>query len=310
MIAPSGVREVSSDDPDGFVWSDVESPDEATRATLQKLRGLTPALIDDALEPTLIPKVHAHGEHLLFVTHALDDEGHLMGLHLIVSPQALTTLHIPLNPALKGDLSVKEAERVLDALKVNVDGTTSPGRLALRLMDAVTDDLERLLASAAKRAGRLDRDLREGAGENEAMLDPLFSVRRDIVTVQNRFDQTREAVQSAIEVAPQLLDDIDGWRRLQTRLSRLSHLCRGERDFFDGVLGLYEQKVNVKMNYAMERLALITAVLLPVTAVAGIVGMNTITTRETNVVHTVIWIAIMAACALILLTWAKRRGWW
>ncbi|HWL64771.1 MAG TPA: CorA family divalent cation transporter, partial [Actinomycetota bacterium] len=258
LIAPTGVREVSLDgsrasSDGGFVWSDIESPDGETRTILERSRGLSSGLLNDALEATLIPKVHVHDRHLLLVTHALDEAGHLMGLHLIVSSDGLVTLHIPLNPTLQKDESVREAEQVLEEVRARPDIASSPGRLALRLMEAVADDLERLLSSAAKRAGQLDRDLREGAGESEEMLDPLFAVRRDIVTVQNRFDQTREAVQTAIEVAPQLLDDIDGWRALQTRLMRLSYLCRGERDFFDGVLGLYEQKINVKMNYAMER---------------------------------------------------------
>jgi len=55
---------------------------------------------------------------------------------------------------------------------------------------------------------------------------------------------------------------------------------------------------------------LITAVLLPVTAVAGIVGMNTIATEQTNLLHTGLWLGFMAVLVFSLLGWAKKRGWW
>lgn len=294
----------------GFLWSDIETPTAETREMLQELLGLAPHLVDDAMEPCLIPKVHQHGDHLLIVTHALDDAGHLLGLHQIIGPRSLVTLHVRMNPDVQQDQSVREAVRVLEGLRANPSGTTSPGRLALRLVAAMTDDLEKLLSSAAQRAGQLDRDIREETRDNEKLLEPLFAIRRDLVTVQNRLDQTGEAVESALDTASELLDDGEGWRRLQTRLLRISHLCRGERDFFDGVLGLYEQRINLKMNSAMERLALITVVLLPITAVAGIVGMNTITTDETNLLHTILWVTVMATIAGSLLYWARRQGWW
>lgn len=309
-----GVRDIGAssvaDRDDGYRWSDFESPDGETKELLQGELGLSPQLVDDAMETCLIPKVHRHGDHLLLVTHALDVSGHLLGLHLVLGPASLVTLHLRANPAVQEDESVKESTRVLETLRADPRSAPSPGRLALLLVTEVTANLERLLLSASERAGKIDREIREGAQDDDALLDPLFAIRRDLVTVQNRLDQTREAVESALDLGPDLLVDNDGWGRLQTRLRRLSHFCHGERDFFDGVLGLYEQRINVKMNFAMERLALITAVLLPVTAVAGIVGMNTIVTSETNLVHTGLLVVMMAVLVGSLLFWAKRRGWW
>ena len=314
-ITPLGVEEISraattDGSSDGYRWSDLESPGGGTKEMLQGDLGLAADLVDDAMETCLIPKVHRHGEHLLLVTHALDAAGHLLGLHLVVGPSSLVSLHVRTNLELQQDESVKESKHVLEALRTDPRKAPTPGRLALLLVSEVTDNLEALLLAAAERAGRMDREIREGAAANDDLLDPLFAIRRDLVTVQNRLDQTREGVESALDMAPDLLDDIDGWRRLQTRLLRLSHLCHGERDFFDGVLSLYEQRINVKMNFAMERLALITAVLLPVTAVAGILGMNTIVTQQTNLGHTLLWVGVMAVLAGSLLYWSKRRGWW
>jgi Mg2+ and Co2+ transporter CorA len=64
------------------------------------------------------------------------------------------------------------------------------------------------------------------------------------------------------------------------------------------------------MNQAMERLALITVVLLPVTAVASIYGMNVIVNTNTDFPHLGFALATMAVVSLATVLWARRQGWW
>jgi Mg2+ and Co2+ transporter CorA len=64
------------------------------------------------------------------------------------------------------------------------------------------------------------------------------------------------------------------------------------------------------MNMAMERLALIAAVLLPVSAIASIYGMNLIVGERTDVTQLVVVLAIMAIVVGGMLVWAKRMKWW
>jgi Mg2+ and Co2+ transporter CorA len=64
------------------------------------------------------------------------------------------------------------------------------------------------------------------------------------------------------------------------------------------------------MMVAMERLAVLAAVTLPVTAVASIVGMNVIVNQTTNVPQLIAVFAIMLTISLLLLRWTKRQGWW
>jgi magnesium transporter len=60
----------------------------------------------------------------------------------------------------------------------------------------------------------------------------------------------------------------------------------------------------------MERLALIAAVVLPVTAIASVYGMNLIVGQRTDVVQLAIVLALMALVAGAMLAWTKRMGWW
>lgn len=64
------------------------------------------------------------------------------------------------------------------------------------------------------------------------------------------------------------------------------------------------------MNLAMERLALITVVMLPVTAVASIYGMNVIVNSRTDFPHVWAALTVMALISVAMLQWARRQGWW
>ena len=60
----------------------------------------------------------------------------------------------------------------------------------------------------------------------------------------------------------------------------------------------------------MERLALIAALVLPVTAVSGIYGMNLIVNQRTQPAQVAVVLALMLGVVLAMLAWAKRHHWW
>jgi magnesium transporter len=64
------------------------------------------------------------------------------------------------------------------------------------------------------------------------------------------------------------------------------------------------------MTIAAERLAVIAAVTLPITALSSILGMNLIVNDETHPELLAIALVVMAIMSITLLIWAKRKGWW
>ena len=76
------------------------------------------------------------------------------------------------------------------------------------------------------------------------------------------------------------------------------------------MIELYQTRVNTKMTVAMERLAVIAAVTLPVTALASVYGMNVIVREKTSVVELVAVLILMLTISTQLLRWTRRQGWW
>jgi len=77
-----------------------------------------------------------------------------------------------------------------------------------------------------------------------------------------------------------------------------------------GVTEFYRARTDTKMTIAAERLAVIAALTLPVTALSSVLGMNVIVNDHTRWLPLAILVAAMVALSLTLLHWAKRQGWW
>ena len=80
--------------------------------------------------------------------------------------------------------------------------------------------------------------------------------------------------------------------------------------FLVAVIELYQTKVHTKMTVAMERLAVIAAVTLPITALASFYGMNVIVNDETHYRSVAVLLLVMLTMSAVLLRWARRQGWW
>jgi Mg2+ and Co2+ transporter CorA len=97
---------------------------------------------------------------------------------------------------------------------------------------------------------------------------------------------------------------------LVDHFERVCSVCDSEREFLQGIVDFYQSRTSAKMNHAMERLALMSAVLLPLTLLSGIYGMNIIVHPHTEPLQLVVVLASMVAVAGGVLWWARRQGWW
>jgi Mg2+ and Co2+ transporter CorA len=99
-----------------------------------------------------------------------------------------------------------------------------------------------------------------------------------------------------------LLDAVD-------QFHHLSVMAETQKSYLHGTIEFYQARTNTKMTIAAERLAVIAAVTLPITALSSVLGMNLIVNDETHWILLTITLAIMMAMSTALLVWAKRKGW-
>ena len=97
---------------------------------------------------------------------------------------------------------------------------------------------------------------------------------------------------------------------LEDQFGRIAAIADSQREYLQGVIEFYQTRTNTKMTIAAERLAVIAAVTLPVTAISSVMGMNVIVNDASRPIELIVLLTGMVIMSIALLIWAKRKGWW
>ena len=158
---------------------------------------------------------------------------------------------------------------------------------------------------------RMEQQVTAGhLGDPELFLEEMFRTRNGLLTVRTMCALSREVYGRMASIAAfgeegqkYLLDLVD-------QFSRLGTMADGQKDYLQGTIEFYQARTNTKMTIAAERLAVIAAVTLPITALSSVLGMNLIVSESTRVRPLLLTLAVMLAMSATLLVWARRKGWW
>lgn len=292
----------------GFAWVDIAELDAEGRELLTDALGLRADDLDAVTERSLLPILHHRPAYTLLILQLLDSSGRLFQIGMFVGDRYLVSVHGPRPGTYEVDVGEAITAELRGRLESGGDHPIRPVELAALVFGELADSLETYLGDAARAGGMLDRKMREkAAGDPEVFLEEAFKVRHDLVTIGSRLSQSREV---CANLATGEMAGADVFDHLQTRFGRLRTVCDGEKEFLQGMLDYYESLTNTKMNIAMERLAVIAAVALPITAIGGVLGMNTIVSAETSWVWTAVTLIVMGVFGFVMLRWAKKHGWW
>lgn len=300
---------------DGFFWIDVPALDDEAEGLLTGL-GCHPMVIEGCRQRNYVPTVHAYGDHV-FVTSQSPFRGaaghvHLLELDQIIGKRFLITVHGPINPEVDLAEALVETRGVLDRIAGGRFRPASPMDLSYALTSAVARRQSAMVRDVASRLPGLERQvLGSQLRDPEKLLETMFLIRHELSTTRTMAAQCHDIWVRMAEITPDA-DEHDAAmvRDLGGQFERVRSLADGESQFLSGVIELYQTKVHTKMTVAMERLAVIAAVTLPITALASVYGMNLIVNDDTQFLALGVVLVIMAGISLTLLRWARRQGWW
>jgi Mg2+ and Co2+ transporter CorA len=301
-------------DGEGIVWVDVPNWDDDTAGALQRQFGIHERAAEDCARRNPVPKVHVYPGHVFVVLHAPERGArghvHYVELDQFVGPDWLITVHGPVNPAVRPDVALEETRAVTRRLESGRLHPASAADLSFAIVTAVTGRMRNLLTTLTEEVWQLERQVTAGESRDpEQFLEELFAVRHGLLAVH-----TMAALSREVYGRMSTLDLWSGGRALlldlEDQFRRIGAIAHGQREYLQGVIEFYQARTNTKMTIAAERLAVIAAVTLPVTALSSILGMNVIVNDRTHVGQLVVLLAVMAVMSTTLLLWARRKGWW
>ena len=279
---------------DGFLWLDIPVCDDSAAALLSDTFGFHPHAVKDCQEKRRIPKVHTYSDHVFLILHALEFEEEGMGTHGRAGPVRRGSVPGHRSRSRSGltcPPKRRSARRVrcCGGSKLERCSRGCPPSWVTRSCPRWSCGLEQRLSSIAEQVAVLEHSIvRDEKRNPQEVIEQLYRLRHQLLLIRTTASLSREVyagrrtLARSTGVSPERIAIIED---IIDQYEHLSSLCDAEKGFLDQVLAFHEARTVTKMNIAMERLALIAAILLPVSAISGIYGMNVIVNDQTDFPH-------------------------
>ena len=323
LITDGGVEQRTVEDlPDllqrkpGLIWVDIPGVDAEAARVLAEVFRFHPLAIQDCENRNHVPKVHIYPDHVFVALHSpeLGKGGHVHHLELdqFVGPGYLVTVHGPLDPEVIPGLEFRETNAVRKRAQAGRLRPASSFELSHAVVSAMTRHQEGFVAILALEVGLLEqRVMGDDNDDPEEFLEELFRARHGLIAVRTMAALSREIYGRMgtltrfvpADGQPLVADIADQFERIKA-------MADGETEFLQAVIEFHQARTNTKMTIAAERLAVIAAVTLPITAISSVYGMNIIANDRTDFWHLAGVLLLMATISGTLLRWARRQGWW
>jgi magnesium transporter len=302
--------------PDALVWVDIpECSDEAV-ALLTDVLHCHPLAVRDCMQRNRVPRVRIYPHQQLMILHGPErgPSGHVHYLELdqIIGDRYVVTVHGPINPSLSLEVALRETDGVRRRLESGRLKPDSPYELSYAITSALIHRLEEFIEELTSDVWQLEQRVTGGhMGNPEEFLEELFQARHGLLAVRTMGALGAEVYGRVLALEARVpADDLPLINDVMDQLNRIRGLADGEREYLQGVIEFYRARAETKMTVAAERLAVIAVVTLPITALSSVYGMNIIVNDRTQLPQLIAVLCVMAVMSALLLTWAKRRGWW
>jgi magnesium transporter len=297
-----------SRDGDDRLWIDIQQPEERVLEPLLEERfGFHELAAEDSLSPNTLPKYDAFPGYDFFVFRAvyvnLAEHGSQTDkLAAFLGRNFLITIHRdPMQPVDDVCNRLPSDARLLG---------NGPDFLLYSLVDQLVDAHFPLLDSVEESVDDLQDQIFRDAQPSH--LDELLHFKRDINVLRRQSLPQRELLNqiSRGDAAFVQKQHLIYFRDVYDHMFRISETIDVERDMMAGTMEAYLSVVANRTNEIMKVLTVLSTIMLPLTVIAGIYGMNFQHMPELHWRYGYLFaLALMAVTDGSLLLWFRRRGW-
>lgn len=301
---------------DGFLWLDIDRCDAACLRLMTEVLHFHPLGVRECQSRVPIPKIHIYPDHFFMVFYSVEitPQGALRMFQtsaFINERRYVVTVHGPgkFEPA---DMLERETEQVRDRIEHGGFRPASPGELGHAVIDLMADRLEDCVVRVADEVSRLEKSVARGRlREYERMLEGMFQVRHNLLTVRTIAAQSREVLGRMLAFSRGLADHSTVLLQdLVDHFERLRNVCDGEKELLQEVLDLYQTRVANDLSQLVRKLTALGAILVADTLIAGIYGMNFEHMPELQW----IWgypfaLGVMALISVMMAIYFRRKDW-
>ncbi len=290
------------------VWVDLEEKTGPVTELIVDTFKIHPLTVEDIWNRNELPKVEDFGGYLYIIAHTACAS---------TTPATFTELDILLG---KNFLITHNHES--SAVKAVRDGLArcatpivrGPGWVAHALLDRMVDDYLPLIDNFDEQIAKLELNVMAVAGtpKGPPVLKRIFALKRMLQQLRRTNLHQREVLlrlcRNEFAVIPAELTPF--FRDVYDQFARATDLVESNRELLSNALEAYLSVQSNRMNEVMKTLTLMSTVMLPLTFIAGVYGMNFEVMPELHWKYGYAYaLALMAAVAFAIVQWFRHKKW-
>jgi magnesium transporter len=296
----------------GLRWVNIERPGALERAWIEEHFDFHALDLEDVLSRNQRPKIDVYDDYLFIVLHfpVFDRQAGRLGtgeLDLFVGPDYLVTIpNQPLQPVEYLFERCRSKEEMREQLF-----SRGSGYLLYRLVDDSFDYCFPMLRKIGNKLDALEDDIFEG--RSEEVVRDISNVKQEIINFRKVIRPQRPVLQELEKVKQRYLatdldleiyfdDIVDAHERIWDMLENYKEVAEALEETNESV-------ISHRLNDILRVLTSISVVILPLTLIASIMGMNTWVPFEHQVEGFFVMLGGMAVILVGLVAYFRRRGW-
>jgi len=296
----------------GLRWVNIERAGALERAWLEENFDFHALDLEDVLSRNQRPKIDVYDDYLFIVLHfpVFDSAAGRLGtgeLDLFVGPGYVVT--IP-NQSLQPVEYLFERCRAKEELREQLFSRGS-GYLLYRLVDDSFDYCFPMLRKIGNKLDALEDDIFEG--RSEEVVRDISNVKQEIINFRKVIRPQRPVLRDLEKVKQRYLaTDLDleiYFDDIVDAHERIWDMLENYKEVVDSLAETNESVISHRVNDILRVLTSISVIVLPLTLLASIWGMNVAVPGEEDMTAFWIVVGVMVGLLVGMVGYFRRRGW-
>jgi magnesium transporter len=291
----------------GMLWLDLEAPTPEEASLLgEPVFAFHPLAIEDCLTAQSRPKIDDYDDYLFLVFHAWrrdDGDVHLEEVDFFLGKNYVVSYHA--EPRASRSILAQRIEK--DAKIVLGHG---PDMVLHQILDLMVDRYNLVVDEMEERVEQIECDTLENP-TNET-LRSILELKRLLQELFRVIRHQRDVMSSLCREGHPIISKKARtfYRDVYDHVVRVHDTVEGLRDAVSGARDAYLSIMSNRMNTVMKGLSLVATILLPLTFVTGLYGMNF---EWMPMLHHPqgFWFicTVMIALGCAMFAWFRSKGW-
>jgi magnesium transporter len=293
--------------PDQLLWLDVADPTADDLSLLANEFQIHPLAIEDIQLQHQRPKVDFYDSAILIVFYSLQTSAKkpvaLVEIELLVGKNFVITFH-------EGTISLLGDIRDRWCRNLEEIGDRSTGSLVYSILDAIVDDYFPYIDDLSERVEDLEEQIFQGF--RTATQKEIFRLKKELLSVRRVLAPERDVLNVLLRRDNPIFDQttLVYFQDLYDHVIRVTDAVDTYRDLMSSALDSFLTVTSNRMNQVMKTLTASSIILMSMTLVASIYGMNFDHIPELHWDLGYVWaLGLMATIGLSLYGVFRRIDW-